>query len=199
MSAKFSQLRELARQYSAGQMAREDYRKQRTSLLTDIASGRLVIDYREITPPKPSAPTVIIDVGEDEPEVRRVPIILGALLVVVAVGAGGFFYVRQQTAVPMQVRSVVPQDPAVQAAEEFLRSQDWSSAGMSAFEARLAAFGPEQIAAARGEPAFAQLQRELRARIEDQKALASLDESGKAEAEILRLRGFAARLGLKAD
>lgn len=199
MSAKFSQLRELARQYSAGQMARDDYRKQRTVLLGEIGAGRTTIAYREITPPKPAAPTVVIDIGDDELEVRHVPIILGAILVVVALGAGSFFYVRQQTAVPAPVRNVAPQDPAVQAAEEFLRSQDWSSAGMSALEARLAAMAPEQLAAARADAVFSQLQRELRARIEDQKALASVDRSGKAEAEILRLRGFAERVGLKAD
>ena len=38
------------------------------ALLDRIGSGQLAIDYREITPPKPSSPpTVIIDVGDDEP------------------------------------------------------------------------------------------------------------------------------------
>jgi hypothetical protein len=198
MSAKFSQLRELARQYSAGQMARDDYRSRRTALLGEIASGKTSIEYREITPPKPAAPTVVIDVGEDEPEVRRLPIILGAILVVVSLGAGGFFYLRAQTAVPTEVRNVAPQNPAVQAAAEFMRTKDWSSAGMAAFEARLAGLGEAQVAAAHQDGAFALLERELRSRIEDQKALASLDPA-KADAEIMRLRAFADRIGVRAD
>ena len=145
MSAKFSQLRELARQYSAGQVARDEYRRQRGVMLDEVAAGKLQIDYRVITPPKPAAPpTVIIDVGDDEPEARRIPIILGAIALVVAVGAGGWFYLQEQTAPPAPTRNVAPKAPAVAALEEFLQSADWSSAGTNAFEARWEAFDPAQ-------------------------------------------------------
>ena len=197
MSARFSQLRELARQYSAGQVARDEYRRQRTTLLDEVASGKLQIDYRVITPPKPMAsPTVIIDVGDDEPESRRVPIILGAIALVVAVGAGGFFYLRAQTEAPMQTIKVAPKAPAVATLEDFLQSADWSSAGTNAFEARWEAFDEAQRAEARAHPAFGRLENELRLRIEDQSALAGLDAGGAAEAEVIRLRAFAERLGV---
>ena len=197
MSAKFSQLRELARQYSAGQVAREDYRKQRGTLLDEVASGKVKIDYRVITPPKPAGPpTVIIDVGDDEPGARRLPIILGAILLVTAVGAGGFFWLRAQTETPMEVRNVAAKAPAVAAVEEFLRSNDWSSAGTNAFEARWDAFTPEQQAAAREHAVFGRLESELRTRIEDQGALAGIDAGGAAAAEAIRLKAFAGRLGL---
>ena len=122
MSAKFSQLRELARQYSAGQVARDEYRRQRGVLLDDVASGKVQIDYRVITPPKPAAPpTVIIDVGDDEPETRRLTIILGAIALVVAIGAGGWFYLQSQTAPPAPVVNVAPKAPAIAAVEEFVQ------------------------------------------------------------------------------
>lgn len=197
MSAKFSQLRELARQYSAGQVARDDYRRQRAVLLDDVAAGKVAIDYRVITPPKPAAPpTVIIDVGDDEPEARRVPIILGAIALVVAIGAGGFFYLRAQTEAPAQTVKVAPKAPAIAAVEEFVQSADWSSAGTNAFEARWDAFDPDQQAEARAHAAFGRLENELRLRIEDQGALAGLEPGGAAEAEAIRLKAFAERLGL---
>lgn len=197
MSAKFSQLRELARQYSAGQVARDEYLRKRGTLLDEVAAGKVTIDYRDITPPKPAAPpTVIIDVGDDEPTARRVPIILGALLLVTAVGAGGFFYLRSMTATPEPVRNVAPKDPAVAAIEQFLRSADWSSAGTNAFEARWEAFAPEQRASAKADAAFRRLETELRLRVEDQKSLAGLEPGGAADAEAIRLRAFAERLGL---
>lgn len=197
MSAKFSQLRELARQYSAGQVARDDYRRQRAAMLDDVAAGKLAIDYRVITPPKPAAPpTVIIDVGDDEPEARRVPIILGAIALVVAVAAGGFFYLRAQTEAPVQTIKVAPKAPAVAALEDFLQSADWSSAGTNAFEARWDAFDQAQRDVAKAHPAFGRLENELRLRIEDQGALAGLDSGGAAEAEAIRLRAFAERLGV---
>ena len=197
MSAKFSQLRELARQYSAGQVARDDYRKQRSVLLDEVASGKLKIDYRVITPPKPAAPpTVIMDVGDDEPEARRATIILSAILLVVSIGAGGYFWLQSQTATPVQVRAVAPKAVAVAAVEEFLLSGDWSSAGTNAFEARWEAFTPAEQDAARAHPVFGRLENELRLRIEDQGALAGLDTGGAAATEAIRLRAFADRLGL---
>ena len=197
MSAKFSQLRELARQYSAGQVARDEYRRQRGVMLDEVASGKLQIDYRVITPPKPTAtPTVIIDVGDDEPEARRVPIILGAIALVVAVGAGGWLYLQAQTAPPAETIKVAPKAPAVAALEEFLQSADWSSAGTNAFEARWETFDDVQRAEARAHPAFGRLENELRLRIEDQAALAGLDAGGAAGAETIRLRAFAERLGV---
>jgi hypothetical protein len=197
VSAKFSQLRELARQYSAGQVARDEYRRQRGVMLDEVATGKLKIDYRVITPPKPAAPpTVIIDVGDDEPVTRRVTIILSAIALVVAVGAGGFFYLRAQTAAPPQMTRVAPKAVAVAAIEEFLLSGDWSSAGTNAFEARWGSFTPEEQATARAHAAFGRLENELRLRIEDQGALAGLDSGGAAAAEAIRLKAFANRLGL---
>ncbi len=197
MSAKFSQLRELARQYSAGQVARDEYRRQRGVMLDEVAAGKLQIDYRVITPPKPAAPpTVIMDVGDDEPEARRVPIILGAIALVVAVGAGGWFYLQSQTAAPAPTINVAPKAPAIAALEDFVQSADWSSAGTNAFEARWEAFATDQQAEARAHAAFGRLENELRLRIEDQSALAGLDAGGAAEAEAIRLRAFAERLGV---
>lgn len=197
MSAKFSQLRELARQYSAGQVAREDYRRQRHALLDDVVAGKVKIDYRLITPPKPAAPpTVIIDVGDDEPVTRRLTIILGAIALVAAVGAGGFYYLRWATETPVQIVKVAPKAPAVAAIEEFILSNDWSSAGTNAFEARWEALAPEEQAVGRAHASFGRLENELRTRIEDQGALAGLDSGGAAAAEAIRLKAFANRLGL---
>ena len=82
------------------------------------------------------------------------------------------------------------------ALEEFLQSADWSSAGTNAFEARWEAFDPAQQDAARAHAAFGRLENELRLRIEDQGALAGLEAGGAAEAEAIRLRAFAERLGV---
>ena len=199
MSAKFSQLRELARQYSAGQVARDEYRTRRTTLIDDITARRTPIDYRDITPPKSSAPpTIVIDVGEDEPESRRVPIIMGAIALVLALGAGGWLVLKSQTAPPAPAVNVAPKNPATLALDEFLTSADWSSAGVAAFEERWDAFDPTLREAAHQDPAFGRLENELRTRIEDQMAVAAVDTSGKADGEAGRLRAFGARMGIEA-
>ena len=198
MAARFSQLRELARRYSAGQLASTEYRQQRAALLGDIAAGRTKIEYRDITPPKPAAPpTYIMDVGEDEPATRRIPIIMGTAALLAALGVGGWLVLQTQTAPPATIQHVAPKDQAVAAIEEFLNSKDWSSAGVAAFQSRWDSFTPEQQANARSDGAFVRLETELRVRVEDQVSLASGDATSSASAEAARLTEFAAHMGIK--
>jgi hypothetical protein len=197
MAARFSQLRELARQFSAGQVGRDEYRRERTALLDQIGQGRLAIAYREITPPKPmSPPTVIIDVGDDEPGENRLPIYLGAVLLIVAVLGGGWWYLTQQTAAPSDVVNVAPKAEGVAVIEEFLSAKDWSSAGIAEFERRWTELDAAHQVEARNDPSFGRLEAGLRSRIEDQLSVLSLDKTGQAQAEVTRLRDFGTRLGV---
>lgn len=197
MAARFSQLRELARQYSAGQMGRDEYRRDRAALLDQIALRKLAIDYREITPPKPSAPpTVIIDVGEDEPANHRFAIMLGALALVGMVAGGGWWWLQRETAAPVALVDVAPKAVGVAVIERFLGANDWSSAGISVFESEWNALDPAQQTEARNDAAFGLLEAGLRARIEDQLSVMSLDQSGQVAAEVARLRDFGTRLGV---
>lgn len=197
MAARFSQLRELARQFSAGQVGRDDYRRERAALLEQIGSGKLAIAYREITPPKPAnPPTVIIDVGEDEPGTNRLPIIAGALVLVAALAGGGWWYINQQTATPEAVVNVAPKAAGVAVVEDFLTANDWSSAGIAEFERRWDELEPALQTEARNDPSFGRLEASLRSRIEDQLSVLSLDQTGQAQTEITRLRDFGTRLGV---
>lgn len=196
MAARFSQLRELAREFSSGQIARDAYRRDRSAMLDQIALGALVINYREITPPQASSlPTVIIDVGEDEPT-KRMPIILGAVLIVALIAGGGWWYLRQETAAPAPLVNVAPKAPGVAVIEEFLLANDWSSAGIAAFEDRWTGLDAQQQTISLNDPAFGRLERELRSRIEDQMSLVSMDASGQVQSEVVRLRSFGERLGV---
>lgn len=197
MAARFSQLRELARQFSAGQVGRDDYRRDRTALLEQVGSGKLAIAYREITPPKPaSPPTVIIDVGDDEPGSNRSTIFLGALLLVVSIAAGGWWYINQQTAAPAALVDVAPKAEGVAVIEDFLMANDWSSAGIAEFERRWSELDTAHQAEGRSDPAFGRLEAGLRSRIEDQLSVMSLDQTGQTAAEVTRLRDFGTRLGV---
>lgn len=197
MAAKFSQLRELARQFAAGQVGRDEYRRDRAVMLDQIGGGTLTIVYREITPPKPaSPPTVIIDVGDDEPDTNRLRIILGALLLVTAIGSGGWWYLQRQTIAPAALVNVAPKAAGVIVIESFLAANDWSSAGVADFEDKWAALDPTQQSEARNDPAFGRLERDLRSRIEDQLSVLDIDKSGQAQGEVTRLRSFGSRLGV---
>jgi hypothetical protein len=197
MAARFSQLRELARQFSAGQVGRDDYRRDRSAMLEQIGNGKLAIAYREITPPKPaSPPTVLIDVGDDEPGTNRLPIIVGALVLVAGLAGGGWWYINQQTAAPAELVDVAPKAEGVAVIEDFLMANDWSSAGIAEFERRWSELDAAHQAEGRNDPAFGRLEAGLRSRIEDQLSVMSLDQTGQAQAEATRLRDFGTRLGV---
>ena len=197
MAARFSQLRELARQFSAGQVGRDEYRRDRAALLEQVGNGKLAIAYREITPPKPAQPpTVIMDVGDDEPGSNRLPIVIGALLLVAGLAGGTWWYINQQTAAPAALVDVAPKAEGVAVIEDFLQANDWSSAGIAEFERRWGALDAAHQAEGRNDPAFGRLETGLRSRIEDQLSVVSLDQSGQAQAEVTRLRDFGTRLGV---
>jgi len=197
MAARFSQLRELARQFSAGQKPRDEYRRERTALLDQIAGNQLVVAYRELTPPKPaSPPTVIIDVGDDEPDTNRTLIILCALLLLTVIGAGAFWVLTQQTKAPAAIANVAPKAVGVVVVEEFLTANDWSSAGIAEFERRWSELDPVAQTAARNDASFGRLESSLRSRIDDQQSVLSLDKDGSGHAELARLRNFGSRLGV---
>lgn len=197
MAARFSQLRELARQFSAGQMGRDEYRRERAALLDQVGSGKLAIAYREITPPKPaSPPTVIIDVGDDEPGTNRIPIIVGALVLVAGLAGGGWWYINQQTAAPAEVVNAAPKAVGVAVVEDFLTANDWSSAGIAEFERRWAELDAGHQSEARNDLSFGRLESGLRSRIEDHLAVLELDQTGQSQAEVTRLRDFGTRLGV---
>jgi hypothetical protein len=197
MAARFSQLRELSRQFSAGIKPRDEYRRERTALLDRIGKGELSIAYRELTPPQAaSPPTVILDIGEDEPVTHRLRIILSAILLVTALGAGAWYYVTQETAAPAVVKNVAPKAAGIAVVEDFLSADDWSSAGIAEFERGWGELDPALQTEARNDPSFGRLEAGLRSRIEDQLSVLSLDKDGTTQAEVTRLRDFGTRLGV---
>jgi hypothetical protein len=194
----YSQLRELARAYAAGQVSRDEYRAKRAALIGDFATGKLQIDYRDIVAPKPvHPPTVIIDVGEEEPEVRRAPIILGAIAIVLGIGAAGFWYLRLQVAPPPAVAAAQPVSPAAELVARFVAADDYGAAACDAFERAWAEFEEEERAAAQRDQAWKRLVFALRAKLRDQQALVAVDTTGAAAIEETRLREFAGRIGVR--
>jgi hypothetical protein len=196
----YSQLRELARHFAAGRLAREEYQRQRGALLDDMVAGKVQPDYRDIVAPKASTPPVpIIDVGDDEPEVRRIPIILGAVALVAAVGAGGYWYLRLQTAPPPAVVAAAPIAASVTLVRDFVRAGDFSMQANEAFIGAWLALDDSARAAARADKSWSRLSVALRGAIRDQRSMAAADSSGHAAGQAARLQQFAQTIGVKVD
>lgn len=196
----YSQLRELARTYAAGHLSREDYRERRAEFLDNLLHNRTNIDYRDLTAAQPlpvSAP--IIDVGEDEPEVRRTPIILGGIAIVLALFAAAFWYVRVTTAVPTAVVVAAPVAESVALVSGFLRQRDLGAEACAAFLERWQALDEGARDQARADKAWTRLAFSLKSAVRDQQALVPVDDTGAAVAEEARLRRFAAALDIHID
>lgn len=196
----YSQLRELARHFAAGRLPREEYLRQRSALLDDMVAGKVQPDYRDIVAPKASTPPMpIIDVGDDEPEVRRIPIILGAVALVAAVGAGGYWYLRLQTAPPPAVVAAAPVAESVTLVRNFVRAGDFSVTANEAFLGAWMAMDDAGRAAARSDKSWTRLQSALRAAIRDQRSMATADSTGHAGVQAARLEEFAQTIGVMLD
>lgn len=192
-----SQVRALAHLLAHGQISWADYREQRAGAVRRIVRGDDTLTYdRAVIFDDPTAPTnqsvdqVILDVSEIDAQPRRWPAVIavGAFLVVAAL-AGWVIYNVQQPPVTASA-PVVERTPGEAMLTDFQELGDWSAAASDNLMDAWRALTPDARAEARATASWRRFQNALRAQINQQAALAAVDESGLAEAEAERLRAL---------
>src|SRR5690606_9444701 len=85
---------------------------------------------------------------------------------------------------------VVVMSGAEAAIAEFLTVGDWSADALAGLTERWSGFGDIQRQEARGSMKWRELQGELRNRVNQQKVLVTVDETGEAQAQLDRLEAL---------
>lgn len=197
-----SPVRALAHRYAAGRMSWADYREQRAAVLADILDGREPLSYGpaevfdDSTAPKEhELSQVLINLDEIEgtaaPKWPAVAAVLALGLVIVVAG----WAVWQSLKPPVTASApVVEMSPAEGALHRFLTVGEWDEQAIDGALAEWSARSAEERAAARRTATWRRLQQALREQTNQQRVLASVDESGEAAAAVERLERFQQRL-----
>ena len=184
---KSSQLRDLAREFSAGKISEEDYHARRRELIEGILAGGIAIQYREIKPVTAFA----------KPIKNQRLIIAGAaaLLLVLVIAV---FALKPSPEPPLVATRVAPEpSPPELAVKDFLEIDDWSDARLTEFEKNWSGFSEFHKEAVRRMPGFSQLESELRNRVNEQHTLAEIGGDLQAGLSEARLMMFAERLKIE--
>lgn len=192
-----SQVRALAHLLAHGQLSWADYREQRASAVRRIVRGDDTLTYdRAVIFDDPTAPSdqavdqVIIDVSEIDAQPRRWPAVVAvAAFLVVAALAGWVIYNVQKPPVTASA-PVVERAPGEAMLAGFQEAGDWSAAASEDLLDAWRTLTPEARAEARATATWRRFQNALREQINQQAALAAVDDSGLAEAEAERLRAL---------
>lgn len=191
---RHSQVRALAHRLANGKMSWADYREQRHATVELLVSGAEEIEYakpvvfEDTTLPKEhELSRVYIDVDELEREPKRWPAFLAVGALGLVIGAAAWV-LWQSTRPPVIAEApVVVMSGAEAALAEFLEADDWSAPALGALQERWTGFSDLQRTEARRSMTWREMQGDLRDRLNQQKVLATVDESGEAQAQLERL------------
>ena len=203
-----SQLRQLALDHAQGDIAFDDYVRERGELIDAVMAGRLAIDRlpteaaRAPTETRESsAPTMRIETPAPQ---GLSPVYVGvgvAIVVVIGAAMALLWSDEPPPAAPTIAAPVVPPKPLEKPPAEllvttFVAENNWNESSTGQFVARWQALTPTQRSEARGAPWFRDLTTGLRQEINARHALASLPGGGADRIDGLRLVQFARDLEL---
>lgn len=184
---KSSQLRDLAREFSAGKISGEVYRAKRRELIDGIVAGGVAIQYREIKPVTAFAKPIMN---------RNMMIAVGAVILLLLVAAVFMLQPAEKPETQAVARAAPEPSPAEIAVTSFVELDDWSEASLSEFESKWAGFSEFHKEAIRRSPKFSRLEMELRSQIKEQHTLAQIGDDLEAGLREARLMMFAERLNI---
>ena len=185
---KSSQVRELARRYSTGQLNQENYRSQRRALIDAVTAGQQALIYKE---------------GRNGAGIRRTGIKLLALAVVAVLVAGVVVSIvlknneaaRHATLHPtlaaVPALPATPPAPGPALVRTFVDTDDWTDPSLDSFSRRWNALATDEQAKARASLMYPRLLSDLRQQITSEKAVAGTG----ADPHLTALQKMAKTLG----
>lgn len=191
-----SQLRRLAKDFSAGRLEHDEYVRERGELIDAIVAGEITVESSaESTADFAASPSLNRRI-----RTTPLPLIIGACVVIGIVWA--FLASRQTTAPGIDTKNATGQLPGKRLSaarilvEDFLTTRDWSGESLADFRDHWNALTPNEQVEARDAPWFRRLAEALREEINAHKALAEFDGSGLSTTTGKRLAGFGEFLGV---
>ncbi|MEX0899477.1 MAG: hypothetical protein WD081_02170 [Gammaproteobacteria bacterium] len=192
-----SPVRALAHRLASGKMSWADYREQRAMTVDAIVRGDDPLNYSQAVvfedttmPKEHELSQVYIDVDALEREPKRW--LAGAAVGLLAVVLLAAAWVLWRSSEPPVVAEapVVVMTGAEAALKSFLDDGDWSAASLDQTVTEWSQFSDAQQDEARRTATWRRLQSRLREQINQQRVLATVDESGDAAAQGERLVEF---------